>query len=103
LAALLHDVGKAIDPDDHVHSGLEAIDGFVTERTAWLIAHHMESHRIHERTIGARRRRVLAAHPWFEDLMILGQCDREGRMPGADVEELEEALDYIEQMEELFG
>ena len=38
LAAILHDVGKAIDPDDHVVAGLEALDGFITERTSWLIA-----------------------------------------------------------------
>ena len=103
LAALLHDVGKAIDPDDHVHAGLEALDGFVSQRTAWLIAHHMEAHRLHDRTIGARRRRVLAAHPWFDDLLLLGQCDREGRVPGVEVEEVEQALDYIEQLEEMFG
>lgn len=103
LAALLHDVGKAIDPDDHVPAGLEALEGFISERTAWLIAHHMEAHRIHDRSIGARRRRKLVSHPWYEDLLVLGQCDREGRVPGAEVEELEEALDYIEQIEEMFG
>ena len=43
-AALLHDVGKAIDPADHVAAGLEALDGFITERTAWLIEHHMLAH-----------------------------------------------------------
>ncbi len=103
LAALLHDVGKAIDPDDHIPAGLDALDGFISERTAWLIAHHMEAHKIHDRTIGARRRKRLAAHPWYEDLCILGQCDREGRVPGVEVDEPEEALDYIEQIEEMFG
>ena len=103
LAALLHDVGKAIDPDDHVSAGLEALDGFISERTAWLIGQHMESHKIHDRTIGARRRKRLAAHPWFEDLCTLGECDRAGRTPGAEVDEPEAALDYIEQIEELFG
>ena len=42
LAALLHDVGKAIDPSDHVAAALQALEGSITERTAWLIAHHME-------------------------------------------------------------
>ncbi|WP_372724945.1 HD domain-containing protein, partial [Novipirellula sp.] len=102
LAALLHDVGKAIDPDDHVASGLEALEGFISERTAWLIQHHMESHKIQDRTIGARRRKRLAAHPWFEDLCLLGDCDRAGRVPGAEVEEPEEALQYIEQLDEMF-
>ncbi len=103
LAALLHDIGKAIDPDDHVAAGLEALDGFVTDRTAWLIGHHMEAHRLHDRTIGARRRRRLEGHPWFEELCLLGECDREGRVPGAEVDPLEEALDYIEGIEEMFG
>lgn len=103
LAALLHDIGKAIDPDDHVAAGLEAIDGFVTERTSWLIEHHMEAHKIHDRSIGARRRRRLASHPWFDDLCTLGQCDRAGRVPGAEADELEQALDYIESLEEMFG
>jgi predicted HD phosphohydrolase len=103
LAALLHDIGKAIDPDDHVTVGLEALEGFVSQRTTWLIKHHMEAHKIHDRTIGARRRRRLASSPWFNDLCTLGQCDREGRVPGAEVDELEEALDYIENIEQMFG
>src|SRR5215211_6020474 len=34
LAALLHDVGKAIDSYDHVAAGLEALEGYITPRTA---------------------------------------------------------------------
>src|SRR5205823_14979879 len=40
LAALLHDVGKAIDPADAVTAALQAVEGPITERTAPLIAHH---------------------------------------------------------------
>ncbi len=43
LAALLHDVGKAIDPSDHVAAALQALEGSITERTEWLIAHHMDA------------------------------------------------------------
>ena len=43
LAALLHDVGKAIDSRNHVAAGLEALDGHITSRTAWLIEHHTEA------------------------------------------------------------
>ena len=42
LAALLHDVGKAIDPHNHIGAGVEALRGAVTERTLWLIEHHMD-------------------------------------------------------------
>ncbi len=103
LAALLHDVGKAIDPQDHIPAGLDALDGFISDRTAWLIANHMEAHKIHDRTIGARRRKRLANHPLYEDLLLLGHCDRGGRVPGVDVDQPEQALDYIEQIEEMFG
>lgn len=103
LAALLHDVGKGIDPDDHVQAGCEALAGFVSERTSWLIANHMDGHRILDRTIGARRRRRLVAHRWYEDLILLAECDREGRVPGAEVEQPEEALEYIAQLQEQFG
>ncbi|TWU34442.1 HD domain-containing protein [Novipirellula artificiosorum] len=103
LAALLHDIGKAIDPDEHVAAGLEALEGFISERTRWLIEHHMEAHKLADHTLGARRRKRLAAHPWFDDLRLLGQCDRGGRVSGALVGSPEEALDYIEQIEEMFG
>lgn len=103
LAALLHDVGKAIDPGDHTLAGLEALEGYLSDRTAWLIAHHMEAHAVADRTIGARRRRKLVSHPWFDDLILLSECDREGRVPGAVTCEPEEALDYIEQLETMFS
>src|SRR5262249_43364389 len=44
LAALLHDVGKGLDQANHVESALEALEGFISERTAWLIEHHMAVH-----------------------------------------------------------
>jgi predicted nucleotidyltransferase len=43
LAALLHDVGKAIDPADHVAAALAALEGQIPDRTAFLIAHHMDA------------------------------------------------------------
>src|SRR5262249_33486952 len=56
LAALLHDVGKAIDPSDHVGAALQALEGSITERTAWLIAHHMEGHALRAGTLGTKAR-----------------------------------------------
>ncbi len=55
LAALLHDIGKAIDPSDHVGAAVQALEGAVTDRTAWLIAHHMEAHAYREATLGSPR------------------------------------------------
>ncbi len=97
-AALLHDVGKAIDPRDHVAAGLEALEGLVTERTAWLIEHHMEARKLSERTLGARARRRLESHESFRELTILSECDLAGRRRGIEASELEEALDYLRQL-----
>src|ERR671929_1252663 len=56
LAALLHDVGKAIDPSDHVAAAMQALEGSITERTAWLIAHHMEAQALRSGTLGTKAR-----------------------------------------------
>ena len=103
LAALLHDVGKAIDAQDHVAAGLEALGEFITPRTHWLIAHHMEGHGLIEKTLGARARRRLAQHESFDELVLLAQCDAAGRQPGAQAPELDEALDYLREIAETFG
>ena len=103
LAALLHDVGKGIDRQDHVYSGLEALTGFITDRTAWLIAHHMDGHKIHDGTIGARAHRRLRENENYEDLMLLSECDRGGRKIGVMVPDVEEALDYIREIAEMCG
>jgi hypothetical protein len=98
LAALLHDVGKAIDPHDHVAAGLEALDGHVTERTAWLVEHHTAAHSLRGGTLGMRFRRRLEADESFEELMLLAECDRRGRATGVVVPEVSEALFYIRQL-----
>jgi hypothetical protein len=103
LAALLHDVGKGIDAQDHVGSALEALDGYITERTAWLIEHHMLAHKILDRTIGARQRKRLEQNESYYDLVLLGECDRGGRQVGVMTTELDEALEYINQISDSYG
>ncbi|MBW3541879.1 MAG: HD domain-containing protein [Planctomycetes bacterium] len=103
LAALLHDVGKALDPRDHVTAALEALSDVCTERTLWLIAHHMEAHAIDDGTIGARARRRLVQHESYEELLLLGRLDRAGRVRGVAVPELDEALDYLRDLAQMCG
>ncbi|WP_422929450.1 HD domain-containing protein [Singulisphaera sp. PoT] len=100
LAALLHDVGKAIDPSDHVLAGLQALEGTITERTETLIAFHMDAHAYRQGTLGGRKRMRLQESEHFEDLMLLRQCDVGGRQPGAIVCEMAEALAYIRELAE---
>ena len=84
-------------------AGLEALEGFISERTAWLIEHHMEAHLVLDGTIGSRARRRLQANESYEDLLLLCECDRAGRVPGVRTSELEEALGYIRDLNEKFS
>ena len=98
LAALLHDVGKGIDSQDHVAAGLEALEGFITERTAWFIEHHMLAHKIADGSLGARAHRRLRNNESYDELVLLGKCDRGGRVPGVPTTELEMAIDYLRKL-----
>ena len=103
LAALLHDVGKGFDPRDHINAALEALDGCITERTEWFIEFHMEAHGIRDGSLGARARRRLHDSDDFEDLMLLEECDHLGRQPGAQVPDLDDALDEIRGISQMYG
>jgi predicted HD phosphohydrolase len=103
LAALLHDIGKGIDPGDHVSAALSALDGLITERTRFLIEHHMDAHDYKAGTLPAKLRKELDASPDFEDLMLLRELDDKGRVPGAAVGTLDEALDFLKELERSNG
>ncbi len=103
LAALLHDVGKAIDAKDHTAAGLEALDDLITPRTAWLIESHSLAHGLREGTLGVRSRRRLEASEDFDELMLLAECDLQGRAVGVAVPDIEEALDYLRELTETCG
>jgi predicted HD phosphohydrolase len=100
LAALLHDVGKAIDPADHVGAGLAALEGTITPRTEFLIAHHMEAHAVRDGTLGHRAKERLAASEDFDDLMLLSELDHAGRRRGVQVCGVDEAIGFIRSLAE---
>ena len=97
-AALLHDVGKAIERRDHVRAALTALDGLVTQRTGWLIEYLPSAHAATNGTLGARARGRLHAAPDYDELVLLAECDLAGRQRGVKVPEVEEALQHLEEM-----
>jgi hypothetical protein len=103
LAALLHDVGKGLDRSAHVEAALQAIDGLVTDRTRFFIEHHMHAHDLRAGKLGHRLERELKASPDFDHLMLLRQLDDEGRVSGAVVGTVDEALDYLKELERTNG
>jgi predicted nucleotidyltransferase len=102
LAAMLHDVGKAIDPYDHVAAGLQALEGSITPRTEFLIAHHMEAAHYRDGTLGQRARERLQQSEDFEELMLPRDLDTGGRKRGVEVYTVVEALQYVRELEQEF-
>ena len=103
LAALLHDVGKAIDRKDHIVAGLAALADTITPRTAWFIEHHTEANQLARGELGVAPKRRLEAHEDFHELELLSKCDRGGRQKNVQVPEVDEAIEYVRQLEQEHG
>jgi HD domain len=99
LAALLHDVGKGIDPHDHVAAGLQALDGVITDRTRFFIEHHMQAHDYRAGALSPRQVQKLKASADFDDLLLFAQLDEAGRVPGVMVGTVDDALGYLQELE----
>lgn len=82
VAALVHDVGKKIDNHGHEQYGLDILNGLISEKTTWLIKHHM---RFWYFILGDMKKRSrvleLSSHQWFTDLSMLARWDKMGRNP----------------------
>lgn len=103
LAALLHDVGKAIDPRDRLAATTNALSGYVTDRTIWLIENMPQAEKVFLNSIGVRARQRLMEHPDCEEVMTLARADRDGRVPGGLAPSLDEALEYIRELARAYG
>lgn len=100
-AALLHDVGKAIDPAYHAKAGAEVLEGFVSERVLFLIEHHMDALKLKQGLLGHKAYLKIKHSPYYEDLMTLRELDTKGREIGVIVDTIDEALDYLRSLENL--
>ena len=92
LAALLHDVGLAIDPESHAAAGVESSSRSTDRRTLWLIEHHMDLSPRRDRALSQRLKRELSESEYAEDLRLLRELDDAGRVPGQPVDALEDVL-----------
>jgi hypothetical protein len=99
LAALLHEVGQVLDRQNHVEAALANLDGSITERSAWLIRHHLDAQAIRAGTLGVRSRRRLEESPDYDELILLADCDRRGHVRGALAPDVDEALDYLRALD----
>ncbi len=97
-AALLHDVGKAIDRRDHHAATMSALDGIVTERTLWLIENMPVAQALTKGTLGLRARNRLEADEDFEEITLLANFDLAGRKQGIVVPEVEDAIQVLREL-----
>jgi hypothetical protein len=101
LAALLHLVGYPVNRVHHAEAALEVLDGTLSPRTALLIQHLPAACQHQRGELTGRARRQLLQIPELESLLVLADCDRRGRVPGAPVPELERALEHLQELGEL--
>jgi hypothetical protein len=99
LAALLHDIGRAIDPGDPVPAALSALAGTVSDRTCWLITHLPDLLPRQGRPAPARVRQELRRSTYYEDLELLAELDLAGRERGVAVDAVDEVLGYLRSLE----
>lgn len=97
-AALVHDVGRAIDRADAVAAGLVALDGLVTPRTAWLVETLPAARAYRDGTLGQRARHRLEGHPDFEDVLLLADADRRAHVRDCATVTLDEAIAVLRSL-----
>jgi len=99
-AALVHDVGLAIDREQPVASGLEALVGLITPRTAWFVETLPAARGYRDQSLGLRARRRLQSHPDFLDVMLLADADRQAHVRGGQAPSLDQAIATLRALEE---
>ncbi|MFM7137297.1 MAG: hypothetical protein ACKO1M_09560 [Planctomycetota bacterium] len=97
-AALVHDVGLAIDRRDPVAATLAAVGDLITPRSRWLVESLPAARAYAAGTLGHRARKRLEAHPDFLDVLLLAEADRRGRQRGLAAPSLDEALALLRHL-----
>jgi len=98
-AALVHDVGLAIDRRDPVAATVAAVEGLVTPRTRWLVESLPAARAYADGRLGHRARKRLQAHTDFLDVMLLAECDRRSREKRYPAPSLDEAIATLRALE----
>ena len=81
-AALLHEIGRAIDPWNAIDAGIDALGDLITDRTRWFIEQLPVANGRFNGRLGTRARSRLAGSEDSEELTLLSDCDRRGRVSG---------------------
>jgi hypothetical protein len=99
-AALVHDVGQAIDRSDPVAAALAALQGLATPRTLWFVEHLPTAQAYRDGTLGLRARHRLESHPDFHDVLVLADAERQAHVRGYDAPSLDGAIAALRELAE---
>jgi len=69
-----------------------------TERNKKPLVDCARVHKIVDGTIGSRHHQRLRANESYDELLLLGRCDRGGRVPGIETRSLEDAIDILREL-----
>jgi hypothetical protein len=98
-AALLHDVGKAVDPKNAAEESIRLLEGIVTFRTLELIAGQALMADYQLRHLPPQRLHELETSADLPEMQLLRDLNAAGRKSGAATRSLAEALDYLRRLE----
>ena len=98
-AALLHDVGKAIDKKNHAEIAAQILEPYVSPRTLFLIRHHMDALKMQQGRLGHRHRQRLVRSEYYDDLMALRRFDNRGREKGMLTDDIRDVIMYMQDLE----
>lgn len=99
-AALVRQVGMAIDRGDPVGAGLAALGDLVTPRTRWLVESVATARAHREGTLGHRARARLEAHEDFEAATLLEDAVRGSLGRAGEPPTLDEAIAVLRELDQ---
>lgn len=81
VAALIHDVGKAINHLGHEELGAGLIEQYVSPKVHFLVLNHTRIRYYYEgKIVKLQKAAELAEHPMFRELVMLSRFDKLGRV-----------------------
>jgi predicted HD phosphohydrolase len=79
LAALCHDVGKAVETFGHEKHSVTLLGNSLSAKSLWLIQHHLRVRYLYEGEMKKlSKAHYLLYHPWLPDLVHLSRIDKLG-------------------------
>jgi hypothetical protein len=82
LAALCHDIGKAVETIGHEKHSVNLCSRYLSGKSLWLIEHHLRVRSLYDGGIKRlAKAHYLLHHPWLPELVHLSRIDKLGREP----------------------